>query len=239
MEQPTVSTRERWSPFLGGGGEGGQSAFRPKRFWNFKALEMRFSAFWGLNSRTKERVFHSRKCRFPFISHTINSYEQWTTIMKTKLRTFARQQIRRKPIRNFWKNDWNIAFTWLKHNVKPVGLSEIIITFSFRLHDIFFVYNVIQTNCFFFLWKSSRRVSSAVGAYWNPSVLFKNWKQKKRKQTNERTNERTNRKLDEKRAVSALNSYPAKKLTLRAEPPFVFLSEEKKRRLCLNRVWSR
>ena len=135
----------------GGGGERGQSAFRPKRFWHFKALEMRFSAFWGLNLRTKERVFHSRKCRFPFISHTINSYEQWTTIMKTKLHTFARKQIRRKPIRNFWKNDWNIAFTWLKHNVKPVGLSEIIITFSFRLHDILFVYNVIQTNCFFFL----------------------------------------------------------------------------------------
>ena len=60
--------------------------------------------------------------------------------------------------------------------------------------------------------KKSRRVSSAVGAYWNPWVLFKNWKQKKRKQTNERTNERINRKLDEKRAVDALNSFPAKKL---------------------------
>ena len=45
-------------------------------------------------------------------------------MMKTKLRTFARKQILRKPVRNFWKNDWNIAFTWLKHRVKPVGLLE-------------------------------------------------------------------------------------------------------------------
>ena len=35
-------------------------------------------------------------------------------MMKTKLRTFACKQILRKPVRNFWKNDWNIAFTWLK-----------------------------------------------------------------------------------------------------------------------------
>ena len=127
-------------PFSGGRGVGwgGQSAFRPRKFWNFKALKMRFSAFWGLNLRTKESVFHSRKCSFQFISHTINSYEQWRTITKTKLGTFVRKQILRKPIRNFWKNDWNIAFTWLKHNIKPVGLTEIIIMFSFRLYDIFF-----------------------------------------------------------------------------------------------------
>ena len=129
-----------------GGGGGGRdlSRFRPKNF------EISISAFWGLNLRTKERVFHSRKCSFQFISHTINSYEHWTTIMKTKLRTFARKQILRKPIRNVWKNDWNIAFTWVKFIVKPVGLTEIIITFSFRLY-IVFVYNVIQTSCFFSL----------------------------------------------------------------------------------------
>ena len=46
-------------------------------------------------------------------------------MMKTKLRTFAGKQILCKPIRNFWKNDWDIAFTWLKYNVKTiVGLSE-------------------------------------------------------------------------------------------------------------------
>ena len=128
-------------PFSSGGGVGGGlSAFRPPKFWNFKAPKMRFSVFWRLNLRTKERVFHSRKCSFQFISHTINSYEQWTTMMKTKLRTFGRKQILHKPIRNFWKNDWNIAFTLLKHNVKPVGLSEIIIPFSFRLWNIFCLY---------------------------------------------------------------------------------------------------
>ena len=50
----------------------------------------------------------------------------------------------------------------------------IVITFSFRFYDIFFVYNVIQTSCFFCQKKvadlyeqSSWRVSSAVAAYWN------------------------------------------------------------------------
>ena len=56
----------------------GLSAFHPRKFWNFKALKKRFLAFWGLNLRTKGRVFHSRKCRFQVTSHTINSYEQWT-----------------------------------------------------------------------------------------------------------------------------------------------------------------
>ena len=62
------------------------------------------------------------------------------------------------------KNDWNIVFTWPNHIIKPVGLN-----------DIFFVYNVIQNSCCFFLKKvaalyelSSQRVLSAVGAYWNP-----------------------------------------------------------------------
>ena len=45
-------------------------------------------------------------------------------MMKTKLRTFARQQILRKPVKKPVKIDWNIAFRWLKHNIKPVGLSE-------------------------------------------------------------------------------------------------------------------
>ena len=53
-----------------------------------------------------------------------------------------------------------------------------IITFSFSFYDIFLVFNLIQTSCFFNLEKvadldkqSSRRVSSAVGAYWNPCIL--------------------------------------------------------------------
>ena len=60
----------------GGGGAEGLSAFRPRIFRNFKALKMRFSAFWGLHLRTKQRVFHSRKCCFQVTSQTINSYEQ-------------------------------------------------------------------------------------------------------------------------------------------------------------------
>ena len=99
------------------------SALRPRKFLNFKALKMRFSAFWGLNLRTKERVFIQKNVAFnlPVTQSIPTSNEQ---MMKTKLRTFARKQVLRKPVRKFCKNDWNIAFTWLKHNVKPVGLSE-------------------------------------------------------------------------------------------------------------------
>ena len=48
--------------------------------------------------------------------------------------------------------------------------------YVFRFYNIVFVYTVVQTSSFFFLEKkvadfyeqSSRRVSSAVSAYWNP-----------------------------------------------------------------------
>ena len=72
---------------------------------------------------------------------------------------------------------------WLKYSIhmtkaqrKTIGplWKVIVITFSFRFYDIFFVYNVIQTSCFFCQKKvadlyeqSSCRVSSAVTAYWN------------------------------------------------------------------------
>ena len=43
--------------------------------------------------------------------------------MKTKLRTYARKQILRKPMKKLvQKNDWNIAFTWPKRNVKSLEL---------------------------------------------------------------------------------------------------------------------
>ena len=125
--------------------------FRLQKTLKFQSPKNAIFSVLGNKFEVKECVFHSRKCSFQFISHTINSYEKWTTMMKTKLHTFACKQVLRKPVTNFWKIEWNIAFTWLKHNVKPVGISEIIITFPFRLYDIFFVYNVIQTSCSFFL----------------------------------------------------------------------------------------
>ena len=48
----------------------------PQKILKLQSPKMRFSAFWVLNLRTKERVFHSRKCSFQFISHTINFYRQ-------------------------------------------------------------------------------------------------------------------------------------------------------------------
>ena len=61
---------------------------------------MRFSAFWGLNLRTKERVLIQENVAFKLtVTQSIpTSIEQ---MMKTKLRTFSRKQIKRKPGRNF------------------------------------------------------------------------------------------------------------------------------------------
>ena len=56
-------------------------------------------------------------------------------------------------------------------------LKHIIITFSFRFYDMFFVYNIIETSCFFVLEeKNNRSILSAIGAYWNPwaPLSFKN-----------------------------------------------------------------
>ena len=65
---------------------------------------MQFSVFWGLNLRTKEHVFHLRKCSFQFISH--NQLLQ------------AVNKIMMKKMTEVWcSHD-------LKHNVKTVGLYE-------------------------------------------------------------------------------------------------------------------
>ena len=40
--------------------------------------------------------------------------------------------------------------------------------YTVRFYNIFFVYTVVQTSSFFLEKKSSRRVSSAISAYWNP-----------------------------------------------------------------------
>ena len=96
--------------------------------------------------------------------------------MKTKLRTFAPKQILRKPIKKVVKK-------WLKYSVhmtKPLRKTcaslwkHTIITFSFRFYYKFFVYNVIQTSCFFFLEKSSRL--KVADMFRRPSVLIETLK---------------------------------------------------------------
>ena len=67
-----------------------------------------------------------------------------------------------------WKIDWNIAFTWLKHNVKPVGLYES--TSKLRFHSGFMIYFLFTT--LFKLVASMSKVASAVGAYLNPCLPF-------------------------------------------------------------------
>ena len=83
---------------------------------------MRFSAFWDYSWGQKSVVFIQENVAFNLsVPQSIpTSNEQ---LMKTRLCTFGRKQILRKPIKKLVKkNDWNIAFTWLKHDIKPVGL---------------------------------------------------------------------------------------------------------------------
>ena len=127
---------------------------------------MLFSAFWGLNWGQKSVFFTQENVAFiqPSIYRLHNTFLQ--AMNKWWKLNFVLLHVNKFCIKR-WKIDWNIVFTWLKHNLKPVGL---IITFSFRFYDTFFVYKVIQTSSLYE--QSSWRVSSGVGAYWNPCLPF-------------------------------------------------------------------
>ena len=65
---------------------------------------MRFLAFWGINLRTKECVFHLKKMwRSVYQSLKSIPTSNELYLMKTKLCTFARKQILRKPIKKLVK----------------------------------------------------------------------------------------------------------------------------------------
>ena len=60
----------------------------------------------------------------------------------------------------------NCSFQFISHNQFLQAVKHIIITFSFRFYDMFFVYNIIETSCFFVLEeKNNRSILSAIGAY--------------------------------------------------------------------------
>ena len=70
-------------PFLQGGR--GSGHVLPQKIVKFQSPKRRFSVFWGLNLRTKKAVFHRKNVHVAFsiiISHTINSYKQWTSMSK-------------------------------------------------------------------------------------------------------------------------------------------------------------
>ena len=79
---------------------------------------MRFSGFWVL--RPKERVFLSRKCSFQFIgrSQFLQAMSRWWKL------NYVLLHLNNFCIKKRLKNDWNIAFIWLNHYGKPVGLYE-------------------------------------------------------------------------------------------------------------------
>ena len=75
----------------------------------------------------------------------------------------------------FHLRNCNVQF--ISHNQILQAVKHIIITFSFRFYDMFFVYNIIETSCFFVLEKKNNQpILSAVGAYRNSSapLSFKN-----------------------------------------------------------------
>ena len=125
---------------------------------------MRFAAFWGLQA--KRTCFWFKKMQLSiYQSQSIpTSNEQ---MMETKLWLL---QVNNFCIKKRLKNGWNIAFMWLQHDRKPVGLYEN--TSWFLCHSDLMIHFFIQTSCFFFVEKSSRRISSAVGAHWNPCIFM-------------------------------------------------------------------
>lgn len=137
------------------GGRGGLGTFFPRKFWNFKSLKCDFQGSGDL--RPKECAFHSRKCSFQFIDHSqfLQAMSRWWKL------NYVLLHLNNFCIKKRLKNDWNIAFIWLKHYGKPVGFMK-------THHDSFF----IQTSCFFFVEKSSQPISSAVSAHWNLCIFM-------------------------------------------------------------------
>ena len=115
--------------FCTGGGGGGSGRVSLRKFGNFKALKMLFSAFWRLNLRTKEHVFHSRQCSFQFISHSdnIHSCKQWTNDEnhETKLCILNVNKFYVNLYRNLWKNDWNIGVHLTKALSPRIWLNKV------------------------------------------------------------------------------------------------------------------
>ena len=77
----------------------GESHASPENFEISKPYNAIFS-FLGAKLRTEDRVFHSRKCSFHNLTFDYQLQSIPTSnkqMMKTKLRTFARKQILRKP----------------------------------------------------------------------------------------------------------------------------------------------
>ena len=104
--------------FLGRGGREGLGTFFPGKFWNFKSLKCDFQGSGDL--RPKERVFLSRKCSFQFIgrSQFLQAMSRWWKL------NYVLLHLNNFCIKKRLKNDWNIAFIWLNHYGKPVGLYE-------------------------------------------------------------------------------------------------------------------
>ena len=86
------------------------------------------------------------------VTQSIPTSNKVKQLMKTKLRTFARKQILHKPIK--------------KHTI-------ILLCFYSDFMIYFFVYNVFQTSCFFFLEKSSQpHMSKVADTFLQLSVLI-------------------------------------------------------------------
>ena len=126
---------------------------------------MRFSAFWGLNWRQKS-VFYIQE-NVAFIQLSI--YRLHNTLLQAMSKWWKLNYVLlhvNKFYVKLWKIDWNIAFTWLKHNVKPVGLYES--TSKLRFHSGFMIYFLFTA-----LFKLVTSMSKVADAFRRRRCLFK------------------------------------------------------------------
>lgn len=129
----------------------------PQKLLKLQSPKMRISEFWELNWGEKSLFFIQENVALIQLS----IYQLHNKFLQAKNKLWKLHHILlliNKFSIKVWKIDWNIAFSWLKDNVKPVGFHESTSWLCFHSHlMIYFVNNVINYfKLYIFLAKSSQ-----------------------------------------------------------------------------------
>ena len=124
----------------------------------------------GTKLRIKEGVFYSKKFSFhpPFdLSVTQSILTTNEQVVKTRLPTFTRKQILLKTVKNWLKYSVHMGKAWRKTSESLGKARHNYVSFRFLVTTLFKLVTSFWKKVGDFYEQSSRRVSWAVGAYWN------------------------------------------------------------------------